>query len=437
MKDETVILNKFKLDRFSPLSEDALLLQIDLTKYRTKKAPLFQASVIGLFENKKELIMLYYLPDAGQHLVEVVINQHRYVVQRHDEDGFVRKYAIHSPFKPGKLTISEYVLLDDSLKKTTLNVKEDHVFGVLNDQYYYDSKKYFQTQLIGELFHDVIDMSTIQNKVEDFLGRPFFYRDISSLKAQAIKLYYVAFNLFDKQLNRYFVPEDIVEMKVSYEEKRYVFQAKKIANSEAIDPAIDGETFIVEKKETIQKELRKITSGEKSDWNLLQNFFTYKQYRYQAIHRLTDKPNPKPSQAQSYAYVLVLGPKHGYRLAKEVFKRGKIHSFDYEETTLSRIKIYQLTYQEQGHRYSVPVQSLVYESDKKSRLPRFRNRLKRLIQSIGNVMSAPFKFVFGASGVLIKVLKWLYRHWKLLVILLIISLSLYLGFQIASVFGWI
>jgi hypothetical protein len=437
MKDETVLLNKFKLDRFSPLTEDVLLLKIDLAKYRQKKAPLFFSTILGLFENKKELIIIFYLPELGQHLAEIVINRHRYPVQLHEEDGYVHKYAVNAPFKPGKLDVNEYIFIDDSLKKTTLSVKEEHVFGILNDQYYYDSKKYFQTQLVGELLHDVIDMATIQNKVEDFLGRPFLYKDISSLKAKAVKLYYVAFNLYDKNLGRYFVPEDIVEMKVSYEEKRYVFQAKKQTLTTSIDPTIDGQTYLIEKKETIQKEKRKITSGEKSDWNIIQNFFTYKQYRYQAIYRLTDKVNLKQKEAANFSYVLVIGPKNGYRMAKEVFRRGKTQSFDFEETTLSHIKIYHLTYQEQGHRYAVPVQSLVYESDKKSRLPRIRHRIKRIFQLLGKILSTPINFVFGAGGLLIKLIKFIYRHWKALLIILILALALYLGAQIARFFEWI
>jgi hypothetical protein len=433
MKDATVLLNKFKLDRFSPLLEDALLVKLDVKKYRDAKAPFFQSTILGLFENKKELILFFYCPDASQHLSEVVINRQRYGVQIHDEEGFVHKYVIPTPFKPGTLTVSEYVFLDDSLKRTTLTVKEEHVFGILNDQYYYDSKKYYQTQLEGELLYDIIDMSTVKNKVEDLLGRPFFYRDISSLKANATKLYYVAFNLFDSLQKKYFIPEDIVEMKVTYQEARYVYQAKKVKDISAIDPLIDGETFKSEKKETIAKEKRKIEAGEKSDWNLIQNFFTYKQYQYQSIYKIDDQVKVKQKRASNYSYVLVIGPKHGYRYSKETFKRGEITSFDMEETTLSGIKIYHLTYQEKGHRYAVPVLSLVYETNKKSHLPRFKYRLKHFLKAVGKVVVAPLKFFFGAGGLIFKIIRWLIRHWKLLVILLVTGLLVYLGIQIA---GW-
>jgi hypothetical protein len=433
MRDETVLLNKFKLDRFSPLIEDALLLKLDLKKYRDAKAPLFQSTILGLFENKKELVIFFYLPEAGQHLTEIVINKKRFGVQVQDEDGFVHKYIIPIPFKPGKLDISEYVFLDDSLKRTTFAVKEEHVFGTLNDQYYYDSKKYYQTQLEGELLFDVIDMSTVQNKVEDLLGRPFLYRDISALKAKATKLYYVAFNLFDTHQRKYFVPEDIVEMKVSYHESRYVFQGKKVEDVQSVDPQIDGETFKLDKHETIAKEPRKIESGEKSDWNIIQNFFTYKQYRYHSIYKLDDQVKVKEKQSKNYTYILVIGPKHGYRYSQATLKRGKGTDFDFEETTLSQIKVYHLTYQEKGHRYAVPVISLVYETDKKSRLPRFRHRLKHLLKTIGQFIVTPLKFVFGASGLIFKVIRWLVRHWKLVIVLLVSGLLIYLGIQIA---GW-
>jgi hypothetical protein len=432
MKDETVLLHKFKLDRFSPLVEDALLIQLDLKKYKQTPAPLFQATILGLFENKKELVIFFYVPVAGQYLSEMVINKNRYGVQIQDEEGFVHKYIIPLPFKPGKLNVTEYVFIDDTLKKTTSVVNEEHVFGLLNGQYIYDSKKYHSTQLEGELLYDVIDMTTIQEKFKDLVGRSFTYRDVSSLKAKAIKLYYVAFNLFDHQQKKYFIPDDIVEMKVSYQESRYVYQAKKILNTQDVDPLLDGEKFPLDKKETIAKEPRKIESGEKSDWNIVQNFFSYKHYRYDSIYRLNDQIKLKQKQAANYTYVVVVGPKQGYRHSQVIFKRGAATDFDYEETTLSQIKVYHITYQEHGHRYSVPVQSLVYETDKKSRLPRFKNRLVSFFKTVGKVLVTPIKFLFGASGFLIKLVTWLIRHWKLVLVILVVVLLAYLGIQIAG-----
>ncbi len=432
MKDETVLLHKFKLDRFSPLVEDALLIQLDLKKYKQTPAPLFQATILGLFENKKELVIFFYVPVAGQYLSEMVINKNRYGVQIQDEEGFVHKYIIPLPFKPGKLNVTEYVFIDDTLKKTTSVVNEEHVFGLLNGQYIYDSKKYHSTQLEGELLYDVIDMTTIQEKFKDLVGRSFTYRDVSSLKAKAIKLYYVAFNLFDHQQKKYFIPDDIVEMKVSYQESRYVYQAKKILNTQDVDPLLDGEKFPLDKKETIAKEPRKIESGEKSDWNIVQNFFSYKHYHYDSIYRLNDQIKLKQKQAANYTYVVVVGPKQGYRHSQVIFKRGAATDFDYEETTLSQIKVYHITYQEHGHRYSVPVQSLVYETDKKSRLPRFKNRLVSFLKTVVKVLVTPIRFLFGASGFLIKLVTWLIRHWKLVLVILVVVLLAYLGIQIAG-----
>jgi hypothetical protein len=437
MKDETVVLNKFKLDRFSPLSEDCLLLNIDLKKFRDQKGMLNQATILGLFENKKELIIVYHLPVKGQYLSELVVNQQRYHVQLQEEDGLVHKYAILRPFKPGKLKITEYAFLDDSMKRSTFAVNEEHVFGVLNHQYFYDSKKYYQTQLIGELFHDVIDMTTTKDRFQDFLGRSIFYQDISSLKAKAIKLYYVAFNLYDQEQGRYFFPENIVEMKLQYKESRYIYQAKKVSAYKDIDPLTVGNTFNEERHETVQKETRKLESGERSEWNILANFFTYKQYKYDSIFQVNNSLKQRGLKNPDYTYVLVVGPKYGYRLSREVFQRNQVRSYDFEETKLSHIRIHQLTYQQKGHRYAVPVQSLVYESDKKSRLPRFKNRVKRFFSQLLNVVKAPFKFVFGAGGILLKVIQWIVKHWRLVFILIIGVLFLYLGLQIARFFSWI
>jgi hypothetical protein len=266
------------------------------------------------------------------------------------------------------------------------------------------------------------------------VGRSLTYRDVSSLKAKAIKLYYVAFNLFDHQQKRYFVPDDIVEMNVSYQESRYVYQAKKVINTQDVDPKLDGEKFPLDKKETIAKEPRKIESGEKSDWNIVQNFFSYKHYHYDSIYRLSDQIKLKQKQAANYTYVVVVGPKQGYRHSQVIFKRANGTDFDFEETTLSQIKVYHITYQERGHRYAVPVQSLVYETDKKSRLPRLKNRLIRFLKTVGKVLVTPIKFLFGASGFVIKLVTWIIRHWKLVLVVLVLLLLGYLGIQIAGIF---
>jgi hypothetical protein len=433
MNDHTTALTKFKLDRFSPITDDALLLNIDLKKFRDKPGHLHQLAILALFENKDELIVIAYVPVKGQRLSDIKINKVTYVANIFDEDGFVHKYSIPKAFKAGKLDITEYGLLDDTLTRTTFAVREEHIFGVINNTYYYDSKKYYQTTLIGELFHDIIDMTTIKDRFQDLFGRPFLYQDVASLKSKQIKLSYVAFNLFDNRLNQYFVPDDIIEMKLKYDELRYVYQAKKVLAENNIDPLVSGNTYITERKETVQKELRKIEHGEKSEWNIVANFFTYKQYRYNSIYRLQENPRIKNQLATRFTYALVIGPKLGYRFANESLKKGVFASYDVEQTTLKNIVIYHVTYQLKGHRYAVPVQSLVYESDKKSRLPKTMNRIRSLLKTIAKVIIAPIKFVFGASGLIIKLVRFIIKRWKLILVLLILSLLTYLGLRIANI----
>ena len=433
MNDHTTALTKFKLDRFSPITDDALLLNIDLKKFRDKPGHLHQLAILALFENKDELIVIAYVPVKGQRLSDIKINKVTYVANIFDEDGFVHKYSIPKAFKAGKLDITEYGLLDDTLTRTTFAVREEHIFGVINNTYYYDSKKYYQTTLIGELFHDIIDMTTIKDRFQDLFGRPFLYQDVASLKSKQIKLSYVAFNLFDNRLNQYFVPDDIIEMKLKYDELRYVYQAKKVLAENNIDPLVSGNTYITERKETVQKELRKIEHGEKSEWNIVANFFTYKQYRYNSIYRLQENPRIKNQLATRFTYALVIGPKLGYRFANESLKKGVFASYDVEQTTLKNIVIYHVTYQLKGHRYAVPVQSLVYESNKKSRLPKTMNRIRSMLKTLAKVIIAPIKFVFGASGLIIKLVRFIIKRWKLILVLLILSLLTYLGLRIANI----
>ena len=74
---------------------------------------------------------------------------------------------------------------------------------------------------------------------------------------------------------------------------------------------------------------------------------------------------------------------------------------------------------------------------KKSQLPRLRNRFKRVLKQILQTVVAPFKFIFGAGGVLIKMIRFILRNWKVLIVLIILGLIIYLGVQLNGVFQWI
>jgi hypothetical protein len=116
-----------------------------------------------------------------------------------------------------------------------------------------------------------------------------------------------------------------------------------------------------------------------------------------------------------------------------VVKKKNLNAYDFEETTLKNISIFHLTYQEKGLRYTIPVQSLVYESNKKQQLPRLRNQLRNLFKTLASITAFPFKFIFGASGILIKLVKFLIKHWKLVLVFLALILIAYLYLTIRNI----
>ena len=420
----------YKLDRHSSLVDDLTILGIDKNTYHSKKASLIQSTLLAIFENNEALMLYMYIPAQDVTLLDITINKVKYGVLAIDSVGFIGKYTISKRFKSGKLSITEYGFIDQSLTKTTYQVHEEHVFGILNGQYFYDSKKYHQTQLIGELFYQVIDMRTIQDKVENFFSKQLRFQDIKFHQSPFAKLYYVAFNLFDTNTNKPFVPEDIVDMKVKYDALRYVYQNKESKDSTKVDPLTAGITYPSTEVQVVEKENRLIETGAKSEWNILQNFFTYKSYRYDAIFNLEAKDIKLSSP---FTYALFIGPKKGYRYSKSVVKKKNLTAYDFEETTLKNISIFHLTYQEKGLRYTIPVQSLVYESNKKQQLPRLRNQLRNLFKTLVSITAFPFKFIFGASGILIKLVKFLIKHWKLVLVFLALILIAYLYLTIRNI----
>lgn len=430
MGDTTIAITRFKLDRYSPIEDDLRLLKINVLDYQPIKKELFETRTVGLFQHEQELYIYLFIPHTSVHLVDMTINQKVYPSVLIEKKGFIHKYLIQTSTKPGLYKVSQYRLVDEKLKRITLHVREEHVFGVLNHHYYYDSKRYYQTFVSGELFHEIVDLTTIKDRFEDFLGRSLSLKDVSTLKSKKAKLYFVCFNLFDDKLNKYFVPEDIVEMKVNYEEDRYVFLKKKhpvtIAQLDLpFNPDTAGEHFINKRQQKIAKEKIKISHGEKSEWNLLANFFTYKEYQYSTIYKITANPKLTLKGTEKYSYALTLGPKNGYREAKETVTQltltEKFLSFDYDVTTLKNISVFEVTYQEKGQKYSLPVNSLVYETDKKASLPRPEHGLIKFLKISFKIIATPIQWLFKLPIWMYRVIVWIFNNWKWLLAFMIIG----------------
>jgi hypothetical protein len=126
---------------------------------------------------------------------------------------------------------------------------------------------------------------------------------------------------------------------------------------------------------------------------------------------------------------MVIGPAKGYRHARERFVHrgitGMTVSYDYEETTLTKIQVFEVTYQEKGKQYKIPVSSLIYESQRKARYVTLKNRFKVFAKQVGLVLMSPVRWskrLAGWGWQLLKAigrgLQWLIKHWKLALIIL-------------------
>jgi hypothetical protein len=204
------------------------------------------------------------------------------------------------------------------------------------------------------------------------------------------------------------------------------------------NPETDGQHFISKRIQTIDKERTKMQTGEKSDWNILANFFTYREYAYSTIYKISTNPNLKIKGVEKFSYAMTLGPKNGYRESKETLTRmtlkEKFLSFDVDQTTLKNISVFEVTYQEKGQKFSIPVASLVYESDKKASLPRFKNRIKRFLKGLWKAVVAPVKFVASIPVGIYRFVRWVIRNWKGILAVIVVGLLIYAGLWIYLTF---
>jgi len=423
-----------KIDRFSSLRSDASLMSLPFDQLSLQQGEIFQSRIVSVFQNKSDLFLYVHIPTKGHSLVDITLNGKLHHVISLEEIGGLHKYVIKAIAKNGKYFVTQYGLQDALFIRSTLHVQEEHIFKFINNTFYYDSKRYHQVHLIGELFHDIIDLTSIGSHVKDLLGRMLFYDDIKNVETKKIKLAFVAFNLFDNALGHYFVPEDIVEMKVSYIEDRHIYFDKKLPldkNDQGafLDISKVGKHYIAEKTQTIDKQEVMVSGGKQSEWFPVLNFFRYKEYRYDTIYKLQNEVKDSRKGLAKFTYAMVIGPAKGYRHARERFVHrgltGMTVSYDYEETTLTKIQVFEVTYQEKGKQYKIPVSSLIYESQRKARYVTLKNRFKVFAKQVGLVLMSPVRWskrLAGWGWQLLKAigrgLQWLIKHWKLALIIL-------------------
>ena len=418
-----------KIDRFSSLKSDVSFMQLDIDALSRFGESAIETRIHAVFQNNSDLFLYVSIPVKGHSLVDITLNGKLHHVILIEQIGALHKYVIKAIAKNGKYFVTQYGIQDALFIRSTLQVQEEHIFKFINGAYYYDSKRYHQVHLIGELFHDIIDLSTIGTQVKDLLGRIFFYDDIKDVETKKIKLAFVAFNLYDQGLGHYFVPDDIVEMKVAYEEDRHIYFEKKLPLPKGdegafVDMSKLGKHYIAKKTQTIEKQEIMVSGGRQSEWFPILNFFRYKEYRYDTIYKLRDEVKDTRKGLAKFSYAMVIGPSKGYRYAREKFVhsgiKGRTVSYDYEETTLTKIEVFEVTYQQKGKNYKIPVSSLIYESQKKARYVTLKNRLKVFGKQIGLVLTSPIRWSKRFAGWIWQLLKaigkgivWLVQHWKL------------------------
>lgn len=427
-----------KIDRFSSLASDAQLMKLDYELLKVPTSAPTDLRIVALFQNKSDLFLYVFLPIKGQSLVDIILNGKLHHVIIIEQQGALHKYVIKAIAKNGKYRVTQYGVQDALFIRTTIQVEEEHIIKLINGSYYYDSKRYHQVHVLGELFQDIIDLSTVGSTLKDFIGRAWLYDDIKDIESKKIKLAFVAFNLFDQKLGHYFVPEDIVEVKVGYVEDRHVYNEKKIPlktedEGTFVDISRLGQHFVSTRTQTIDKEEVQLSGGKQSEWFPILNFFRYKEYLYHTIYKISDTVKDHKKGMAKYTYAMVIGPAKGYRYARErlITKgwRGQSVSYDYDETTLTEIKVFEVTYQEKGKSYKIPVSSAIYESQKKARYVTFRNQLKVFAKQVGKVMTSPIRWSKRLAGwgwqlllAIGRLFKWLIKHWKFTLGMLIVVL---------------
>ena len=401
--------NLYKINFESDIVEDLNLLGIkNLDKYSKESSSFANTKIIAMFPFvSSDTVFIYiYQSNLIEDLLKLTLDDVEYDFEFISRKNTVVKGLIKYEIVKDRIELSKY-----TFEETDFYTKEEIYINIDSENYAFTSRKVNNIVVEGEIqTHRILDVKTNGQKILDFFGKGLFYFDPSQVSDKTVDLFYYSFNLYDRDRDAYFEPNEIISVKVEFEELNYKFEEDNvygppfrggIKNTGISEDDIEDLYIITEnfKSEVINSGVATI---ENCKLVLFKKSGCVK-YEYPLIANIENLDEESlifdTLKDNGFKYAVLLGNPLGYRFSElalpnpaliRVVSFGLINyvDFDYEYTMIKNVRLFQITYVENGEQITIEVDNIYrIREDIVSIEDDSLNLFQRIVQYFSNIIS--------------------------------------------------
>ena len=404
-------LQPYLINETTSIKSDFYHLGIKRIKYKNLN-DILRSELISMIYLDSSLYVYWAMPEDTDYQVNyIIINEHKYEngMRLLNTDGNYRKYVFpdFEETADEQYHITEVGFQNSEGKKIKYATKISCKMGNSNGQYFFEQEAENNIVLVGMLLESIYQFDNEKGTLRDAWNN--FWNNIEKKDQDQRSFYYFAFNCFDREIDRYFTPDEITEIVINYTINRYTFDGKKEDYKEAQLTRREQKIQIVT-PETIHVEAR-----DKHNSN-------GQAYEYNTIYKLTEADinadnNDKDKAANSntlftaqqagFEWVVHFGDTQGYRYSENF----TANQGDIDFTKVEDFAAIHMSYIYKGDPYSVPTDTIVdmevmtkREQDRtESLVKQITDTVSFAVESLGNMLAnavataacLPFSFLGG------------------------------------------
>lgn len=320
------------------------------------------SDLCAIFPDEEQYYLYFRIPEDTEYSAYRIdtmrINDWEYTLQLLEVVGSYQKYAVEGWHLDEENTyeISEIHFYNekDSDDKQTYNMSQECIVYINDEQYYFHQEYRYHITLAGTLFESVYQFNKDKNVFQDLWNNAI--ANPSGLDEDDRSFFYFAFNCYDVDRNIHFVPDDILQLEVAYNQLTYAYEGKDKDWEKNIKPESK------EISEVIKPDNVRVISDSKYSNKKIYEYDTINRLDDASLDRNRDAENAKTLEyaARTYDWAIQFGNSTGYpnrKLEAGWFAK----TYDVLYTQIEDFKSISIVYRYDGKVFDLNTNSLIAE----------------------------------------------------------------------------
>lgn len=320
------------------------------------------SDLCAIFPDDEMYYLYFRIPEDNEYSAYRVdtmrINDWEYELRLLEVVGSYQKYALEGwrLDKDNTYEISEIHFYNEKNPddKQTYNISQECIVYINDEQYYFQQEYRYHITLAGTLFESVYQFNKDKNAFQDLWNN--IISNPAGLDEDDRSFFYFAFNCYDVDRNIHFVPDDILQLGVTYNQLTYAYEGKDKEWEKNIKPESK------EISEVIEPDTIRVVSDSKYSNKKIYEYNTINRLDDATLSRNSDAENAKTLEyaARTYDWAIQFGSSIGYPNRR--LEAGWISkTYDVLYTQIEDFKAIHIIYRYGGKVFDLNTNSLIAE----------------------------------------------------------------------------